>query len=159
MEQLSRIGFGAAHRKYKDMEMFIELCAYQDTGIKPYQIQLIQEDNKLLSRQNKEYREEILSLRAELFGYREAEEQGLLLKLPCKVGNVVYHDSGVFGILDYKLDSFSSYEDKIIFSASSWDDGTCDTGECLDEIEFEASDIGKTVFITREAALKGGADK
>lgn len=35
MEQLSKIGFAAAHRKYSDSEMFIELCRYQDTGLTP----------------------------------------------------------------------------------------------------------------------------
>jgi len=36
---------------------------YMDTGIEPYQIELIQEDNKFLQTQNKEYREEIFKLR------------------------------------------------------------------------------------------------
>jgi len=38
MEQLSKIGFHAAYRKYKDIDMFHELVAYQDTGLTPEEI-------------------------------------------------------------------------------------------------------------------------
>jgi len=48
MEQLSKIGFHAAHRKYKDIEMYHELCAYQDTGLTPEQITVLQAENEQL---------------------------------------------------------------------------------------------------------------
>jgi len=45
MEQLSKIGFHAAHRKYKDIDMFHELCAYQDTKLTPEEVAIMQVEN------------------------------------------------------------------------------------------------------------------
>ena len=38
LEELRKIGFHAAHRKYKDIDMFNELCAYQDSGYAPEKV-------------------------------------------------------------------------------------------------------------------------
>jgi hypothetical protein len=38
LEQLSKIGFLAAHQKYEDIEMYRELCDYQDTNLTPAEI-------------------------------------------------------------------------------------------------------------------------
>jgi len=35
LENLNKIGFYAAHKKYKDIEMFNELCKYQDNNQTP----------------------------------------------------------------------------------------------------------------------------
>jgi hypothetical protein len=89
-----------------------------------------------------------------------AERDGRCVILPCKVGDTVYHDSGGFGILDYVVEGYAWNETGIIFQAASDSFGVDDIWECLDEIEFYESDIGKTVFLTREEAkqaLKGGA--
>lgn len=89
-----------------------------------------------------------------------AERDGWLVVLPCNVGDTVYHDSGGFGILEYVIDGFVWDETGIIFQAASDSFGVDDVWECLDEIEFYGSDVGKTVFLTpeeAEKALKGGA--
>lgn len=52
------------------------LAEYENTDLTPEQISLREDDIKLASRENKEYREEILKLRKEIADYRDAEEQG-----------------------------------------------------------------------------------
>lgn len=93
----------------------------------------------------------------ELKSYKDLEEQGLLVRLPCKVGDMVWDND--FGYPEsYKIKAFSygycdSYvepdigiEDEIIFYYEN-SDGSI-TGA------FPTSEIGKTVFLTREDAEK-----
>ena len=84
--------------------------------------------------------------------YEDLEEQGLLLKLPCKVGDTVYAYCSEFGILPYVVDCIVINE-HITFQCSSYSDpiGDCPS-ECLDEIEPDITDFGKTVFLTQSEA-------
>ena len=96
-------------------------------------------------------------LRELLKEYEDLEERGKLLKLPCAVGDTVYAYCSVFGILSYTVDCIV-IDKNITFQCSSYSEpiGDCPS-ECLDEIEPDISDFGKTVFLTREeaeAALK-----
>lgn len=86
---------------------------------------------------------------AELYDYRKAEEQGLLLRLPCKVGTPVY----------------------MIEQDCGGDTLDCRRGGCEDcgylyrFIEENAfypymyDEIGKTIFLTREEAESALAEK
>lgn len=98
----------------------------------------------------------------ELKQYRDLEEQGRLLKLPCKVGDVVYAYCGEFGILEYDVDSIV-IDKHITYQCSAYSEPIRDCpSECLDEIEPDISDFGKTVFLTKSEAeaklkeLRGG---
>ena len=69
--------------------------------------------------------------------YEDLEEQGLLLKLPCKVGDTVY-----------QIDAERVYESEV-----KWIIFDCN------DIAFDERAIGVSIFLTREeaeAALKGG---
>ena len=83
----------------------------------------------------------------------KAKTNGRLVVLPCKVGQIVYADCGgdIIGweICEIKLSSDAP--DKYY---------TCgdDDGYAADEMYFEESDIGKTVFLTREEAEKAIAE-
>ena len=90
-----------------------------------------------------------------LADYEDLEEQGLLVKLPCKVGDMVWDND--FGYPEsYEIKAFSygycdSYvepdiEDEIIFYYENY------TGSITGA--FPMSEIGKTVFLTREEAEK-----
>ena len=87
-----------------------------------------------------------------LAAYENAEEQGLLLKLPCKVGDTVYAYCSEFGIIPYVVDCIVINE-HITFQCSSYSGpiGDCPS-ECLDEIEPDITDFGKTVFLTQAEA-------
>ena len=110
--------------------------------------------------------------------YEDAEEQGLLLRLPCKVGDTVYADSTMLPIED--MECYEDIENKIPsyfpgrvvsfrFAKRNWmkiavktkwlrewiDDETgpeSDYIECEKNFTILLSMIGKTVFLTREEA-------
>lgn len=109
---------------------------------------------------------EIMTSVCEKLGeYEDLEEQGRLIKLPCKVGDVVYTYCGEFGILEYEVDSIV-IDKHITYQCSAYSEpiGDCPS-ECLDEIEPGISDFGKTVFLTESEAeaklkeLRGGENE
>ena len=76
-----------------------------------------------------------------LADYEEAEEQGLLVRLPCKVGDTVY-----------RLQYVDDWEKPGFFTV-----GVAETTFSI----YLLSEFGKTVFLTREeaeAALKGDGE-
>lgn len=78
--------------------------------------------------------------------YEDAEEQGLLLKLPCKVGDTVWFAGNKF-VNDYEIRRFIIDEigidaiqvAKTIKGKDYWN-------------SFNIDDFGKTVFLTQEQA-------
>lgn len=98
---------------------------------------------------------DVAELLEELKFYKEAEEQGLLVRLPCKVGDAVWdNDFGYPKLYEIKAFSYGycdSYvepdiEDQIIFYYEDYSGSI--TGA------FPMSEIGKTIFLTREEAKK-----
>ena len=88
---------------------------------------------------------------AKLAAYEQAEEQGLILRLPCKVGDKIFLDFAGFGkdidkftVKDFHLDCFEDGE-TILYCDYESNDKTL-SGQ-IDVMEF-----GKTVFLTREEA-------
>ena len=74
--------------------------------------------------------------------YEDMEEQGLLLRLPCKVGDTIYRcGDPIKKIYEWQIAYVEVYEDETVFVDDS--DNT-----------FVEADIGKTVFLTREEAEK-----
>ena len=98
-----------------------------------------------------EEHEQLAKWLEELKSYKDLEEQGLLVRLPCNVGDMVWDND--FGHPEsYEIKAFSygycdSYvepdiEDEIIFYYENY------TGSITGA--FPMSEIGKTVFLTRE---------
>ena len=87
--------------------------------------------------------------------YENLEEQGLLLRLPCKVADTVYYISeGFIEPCTVEVIFLADYTDK---------DGNCsymaeihfDREDCpYVSTEIYFTDIGKTVFLTKEEAEK-----
>ena len=74
--------------------------------------------------------------------YEDMEEQGLLVRLPCKVGDTIYRcGDPIKKIYEWQIAYVEVYEDETVFVDDS--DNT-----------FVEADIGKTVFLTREEAEK-----
>ena len=67
-------------------------------------------------------------------------EHGVIV-LPCKVGDMVYRPSDCLGVVQFVIISFNIYESEMFFTDDS-------------ENVIFFSDIGKTVFLTREEAEK-----
>lgn len=112
----------------------------------------------------KEGNELLKSALDKLAGYEDLEEQGRLLKLPCKVGDKIFLDFAGFGkdidkftVKDFHLDCFKDGE-AILFCDYESNNRTL-SGQ-IDVMEF-----GKTVFLTREEAksrleeLRGGENE
>lgn len=88
--------------------------------------------------------------------YEDAEEQGRLVILPCKVGDTVYVPTRNF-ISEFRVSQFDygGYEEPYLWVNWYLTKGISGNFR-IDGIR--ASEIGKTVFLTREeaeAALKG----
>lgn len=86
-----------------------------------------------------------------LAAYEDAEEQGLLVWFPCKVGDTVYAPTRNF-VSELRIILISIEKDNVFFH---W---RLNTGIYPNLNGFTASDIGKMVFLTREEAeakLKG----
>lgn len=114
--------------------------------------------------------EKLLNLATKLKEYEDLEEQGRLIKLPCKVGDVVYVVTSPFNVFDdieydenMKDEVYESYVSSITFY------------ECGEQYRiyakatnhfigayFRECDFGKTVFLTKSEAeaklkeLRGG---
>lgn len=127
-----------------------------------------------------EQHEKLAEWLEELKSYKEAEEQDLLVRLPCKVGDIVYVDSTILPIedmecyedIDNKIPSY--FQGRVIsfrFAQRNWvkiavkakwlyewiDDETgpeSDYIECEKNFSILLSKIDKTVFLTREEAEK-----
>ena len=99
-----------------------------------------------------EQHEKLAEWLEELKSYKEAEEQGLLVRLPCKVGDTVYRvNAGAKQpIIPMTVSEihFLCYKNEraVRFDAI----GKEDMGESCYRLE----DIGKIVFLTREEAEK-----
>ena len=93
------------------------------------------------------FNEKIINKLAE---YEDAEEQGLLLRLPCKVGDVVY-----FTIYDYHdsaiIETIRIEENGVFYDWVQYEVGV-DCTEVWDNGSFADGNIGKTVFLTRKEA-------
>lgn len=87
----------------------------------------------------------------ELKQYKNLEEQGLLLRLPCKVGDKIFLDFAGFGkdidkftVKDFHLDCFEDGE-TILFCDYESNDKTLSG-------QIDVTEFGKTVFLTKSEA-------
>jgi hypothetical protein len=104
-------------------ECMQKLAAYEDTGLEP--------EDVLTS---DELREINIKL-GELIDYINLEEQGLLIKLPCKVGTKVFEICTHCGWYAMDIPTTYSIQERVF------------------NYEY-INDIGKTIFLTREEAEK-----
>ena len=91
-----------------------------------------------------------------LRNYEDLEEQGLLLKLPCNVGDIVWSIVSMSGWYLRKKDM--PYQAKVVFiglnNSEEMGGGLFNVSyeKNLYMMSFNFSDIGKTVFLTKEEA-------
>ena len=120
------------------------LAAYEDTGLTPEEI--------------KEDMPDVRKIEEKLAAYEDAEVNGLLVRLPCRIGSTVYRvvekckprgmDCPFEG--GYGTSRCHSSKDRYKFC-----------GAYIEETRFELAmidEIGKTVFLTREEAEASLAD-
>lgn len=97
----------------------------------------------------------LLEIANRLAEYEDMEEQGLLLRLPCKVGDTLWVTGRDNVPREMELEApdirtVCTDEDNLCMS-------TCNRkpdGFCAYRLRNDGADIGKTVFLTREEAEK-----
>ena len=92
--------------------------------------------------------------------YEDAEEQGLLLRLPCKVGDMVWDiDYGrpcVYRITGFSFGTAEDYIDEPVKENELVYYYINSNGSIIGS--FASSEIGKTVFLTKEEAEQALAE-
>lgn len=106
------------------------LAAYEDLDLMPEQI-------KQMDVLYREKCEEVAKYKK-----LELEEQGLLLKLPCKVGDTLWQVAGE--LHECTVIYMEIYKNKVIINAINDDIGV--------EFSFDANRVGERYFLTREEA-------
>lgn len=86
---------------------------------------------------------EVVKLQKQLEEYKDLEKQGLLLRLPCKVGDTVYSIANDGKIYPVK----ATREVRIVNGVLHI---ICESCRYSDLLSYD--DIGKTVFLTQEEA-------
>ena len=125
----------------EDCESNFEICerlaAYEDTGLTPGEVKSMQEEHFSGLEMAK-----LHSALMELKKYQEADKDGRLVVLPCKVGDTLFR---VFAgeILEHKVSNM-----RYLAIQGRWDIDT------IPFCSYVESSIGKTIFLTREEAEK-----
>ena len=127
--------------KIKDCPLETSVCerleAYEDTGLTPEEIKAPFTEDTMINLAAQALGVEPIRLRE----LAEADKDGRLVMLPCKVGDTVY--SALIGrIIEKQVFSIVSFSN----STRIYCGGTSEY--------FRPEDIGKTVFLTREEAEK-----
>lgn len=81
-------------------ECMEKLAAYEDTGLEPEEVKQLNASDASKEESSIKYYNEMRKYRDELKYYKDLEKQGLLIKLPCKVGDTVY-----------KLEDYGEWQD------------------------------------------------
>ena len=85
--------------------------------------------------------------------YEDAEEQGLLLRLPCNIGDIIYEPTNKNTINEYIVTGIK----KELFAL--WIEWKLEKGFVYQSIYgIEVEDIGRTVFLTKEEAEQALAE-
>ena len=128
------------------MDFYWRLKAYEDTGLEPEEIDMDHEAAEQLRHLCRGFDLDRLEKLA------EADRDGRLLALPCKVGDTVYYWDGC-QIIDYKVESFSVFDENVwlMYGVHREKRNGIVFGR-----EFWAHEFYycKTVFLTREEAKK-----
>lgn len=134
--------------KFKDCPFDETICerlaAYEDTGLTPGEVKSMQDEHFSGLEMAK-----LHSALMELKKYQEAERDGRLKVLPCKVGDKLYEVTGRKTISVYKVRAIR-VELFVLFI--EWDIEEGFVWQSLAGVS--AGEIGKTVFLTREEAEK-----
>ena len=123
-------------------ERFLRLAAYEDTGLMPDEIRAMQEEHFSGLEMAK-----LHSALMELKKYQEADKDGRLVVLPCKAGDTVYEVTSRKTISEYRVKAIRV---ELFCTFIEWDI----VAGFVDKTIFgvPVDEIGKTVFLTREAA-------
>lgn len=135
------------------------LAAYEDTGLEPEEVLPKDKADEIALKLMRLADLESLCSYTRLRELAEADENGRVVVLPCKVGNTLWvtgrdNVPREMELEDPDIRAVCTDEDNLCMS-------TCNrkpAGFCAYRLRNDGADIGKTVFLTREEALKASAD-
>lgn len=125
-----------AEEHEKLAEWLEELKSYKDIGT-PKELKELKENGTFTGLELAK----LAIMQKELKSYKDLEEQGLLMRLPCKVGDSVFIIVGK-DISRQGIRKIEISDNSIIFKTNR------------QKRIFNVAEFGKTVFLTREAAEK-----
>ena len=128
------------------MKIYWRLKAYEDAGLTPEEIKAPFTEDTMINLAAQALGVETSRLR----GLAEADKDGRVVVLPCKVGETVYF-ARANPILQYKVTGYEMGEASISQVRSKHVDK--ETGLTFN-FTFRPGSIGKTVFLSREEAEK-----
>ena len=123
-------------------EWLEELKLYKDIGT-PKELKELKENGAFTGLELAK----LAIMQKELQEYKDLEERGLLVKLPCKIGDIVYTPTRDF-IFKHRITTIFHDLLGIYFNGTPEDDADRSVKW------FAENDLGKTVFLTREEAAK-----
>lgn len=139
------------HEKAKEVDDFVKnvfdrLAAYEDSGLSPEEVQKLKKSDASKEQCTIDQHGEIHRLRDELKRYKQAEQEGRLVVLPCKVGDTVYEP--------FAGKVYEKTVDRIIINRFTTPQIWIETKLPFATPRLKRWDmaIGKTVFLTREEA-------
>ena len=118
------------------------LAAYEDTGLTPGEVKSMQEEHFSGLEMAK-----LHSALMELKKYQEADKDGRLAVLPCKAGDTVYEVTSRKTISEYRVKAIRV---ELFCTFIEWDIVAGFVDKSIFGVPVD--EIGKTVFLTREAA-------
>lgn len=133
-------------------EVWERLKAYEDTGLMPKEVTALRELFEYALKESKTLAEQFTLLK-HIRELAEADKDGRVLILPCKVGDMVYFVNAKH-ILEFTVVGYAVDETGISWVYSEHVDKTGHTYERT----FSPDRIGKTTFLTREEAEKALAE-
>jgi hypothetical protein len=125
---------------YNLQSILDRLATYEDTGLEPEEIEDLKD-----CIEGEEGTQGTVKDLLELVQYRKLEEQGLLIKLPCKVGDTVYYVNLSNKVINYMVSGFK---------VDCFGNLQINVARHLESGYFLDMQLGKTVFLTREEAEK-----
>ena len=123
-------------------ERFLRLAAYEDTGFEPEEVTALGKLFDYALKESKTLTEQ-LTLLKHIRELAEADKDGRVVVLPCKVGDGLW--------------TFCSHPVEQVYSFTVTDISTLNGRTLLNTSRcgvMDARDVGKTVFLTREEAKK-----
>lgn len=144
--------------KYEQVANWLEeLKSYKDIGT-PKELKELKENGAFTGLELAK----LAIMQKELKKYKDLEEQGLLERLPCKVGDTVWVVTSPINVFDYdEYDGDAEYEvyESFLSSVSYYASGEqfriyAKITNSFIAAYFRECDFGKSIFFTREEAEK-----
>ena len=149
MERITIPGYRYYDDEFMDSgvaKFFNRLAAYEDTGLEPQDIISAVDMAKIACALHELNAYKDIGPIDHIRDLLQAEQDGRLVVLPCKVGDHVWADGR-----EAVVENFFGYETERYLHVQFYDN--------MQYIDIPFAEIGKTVLLTREeaeAALKGG---